>query len=58
MQDHHLVEDDGTRTAVSDLPLAKILELLVDGVEVIEGLTEKDFLDRLEIELVRRRLGL
>lgn len=56
MQDHFFVDDDGTRTAVADLPTWLIRELLRDGVDVIRDVTEDQFMERLRIELVARRL--
>lgn len=57
MQDHYLVDDDGTRTAIADLPTWLILELLHDGVDVIQDVTEDQFMERLRIELVVRELS-
>lgn len=57
MQDHYLVDDDGTRTAIADLATWEIIELLRDGVEVIRDVTEDQFMERLRIELVAREIS-
>jgi hypothetical protein len=54
MQDAYLVEDDGTETAVADLPTWLIHDLIKDGIEPISAVTEDEFLERLRIELVVR----
>ena len=49
MPGHYLVEDDGTRTAVADLPTSTIAALLRDGVEPLRDVTEDQFMERLRI---------
>ena len=57
MFDYYLVEDDGTTTAIAELPTQVIRDLLEDGIEVIqEGITEYQLLERLRIELVARAI--
>ena len=56
MQDHYFI-DDGTKTAVSDMPLATVHELLrTGGLPLSAAATHESIMERLRIELVARRL--
>jgi hypothetical protein len=56
MRDHHFIEDDGTRTAIADLSLRTLMELLNDGVDVVGDVSEEQFMERLRIELTARSI--
>ncbi len=57
MQDHYFIDDDGTKMAVSDMPLATVHELLrTGGLPLSAAATHESIMERLWIELVARRL--
>ena len=58
MRDRYLTRPDGTITAVSDMTVGELQECLTYGVENTSGDPDAMLVARLEIELIRRRLGL
>ena len=62
MKDHYFVDEDGSRTPVSQLPKAHILDMLARrDIEIVDdgsGEIVEDIIERLKIELLIRELGL